>query len=399
MKYRGVIMISQILVNKFIKNSDDVKDKKVRESYGYLGGIIGIIVNVILFSIKLSVGLLVNSIAVIADAFNNLSDVGGSLVTILGFKLSSKPADKEHPFGHGRLEYISGLIVAFLVIMVGIEFVKSSFSRIKNPVAVEFSLVPFILLLVSISFKVWLSRFYKGIGNKINSSALKASSVDSISDVISSSTVVLSLLLSKFTTLPIDGYIGLVVSLVILYAGFNLIKDTLNPLLGMCPDEELVEDIHKLLLSYEHIDGTHDLLVHNYGPGRIIASVHAEIPLDISVVAAHEVIDRAEKEISTKLGIYLLIHMDPVTTNDEEILSAKRELEDVLKNIPEVDSFHDFRVVGEGDYQNLLFDVVVTRDFILTVDSESKLRKQIDEGIKEVSPNHNAIVTVDQSFI
>ncbi len=199
-------MISQILVNKFIKNSADVKDKKVRQRYGYLGGIIGIVVNIILFSIKLSVGLLVNSIAVIADAFNNLSDVGGSLVTILGFKLSSKPADKERPFGHGRLEYISGLIVAFLVIMVGIEFVKSSFSRIKNPVAVEFSFIPFILLLVSISFKIWLSRFYKGIGNKINSSALKASSIDSISDVISSSTVVLSLLLSRFTTLPIDGY-------------------------------------------------------------------------------------------------------------------------------------------------------------------------------------------------
>lgn len=392
-------MISQKLITKFIKNSEDIKNKKVRERYGYLGGVVGILVNLVLFLIKITAGLLVNSIAVIADAFNNLSDVGASLVTIFGFKLSSKPADKEHPFGHGRIEYISGLIVAFLVILVGFEFIKSSFERIKNPVPVEFSLLPFILLIISISFKVWLSRFYRGIGNKINSSALKASSVDSISDVISSSTVVISLLISKFTSLPIDGYIGLVVSLVILYAGYNLIKDTLNPLLGVAPDNHLVEDIQKMLLSYEHIDGVHDLLVHNYGPGRIIASIHAEVPLDISVVAAHEVIDRAEKEISSELGIYLLIHMDPVTTKDEEILSAKRELEEVLNKIPHISSFHDFRVVGEGDYKNLIFDVVVKDDFIITKESELKLQKQINEEIKKVSPNHNAIITVDASFI
>jgi len=389
-------LISQKLITKFIRNSEDIKNKKVRERYGYLGGIL---VNLVLFSIKITAGLLVNSIAVIADAFNNLSDVGASLVTIFGFKLSSKPADKEHPFGHGRIEYISGLIVAFLVILVGFEFIKSSFERIKNPVSVEFSLLPFILLIISISFKIWLSRFYRGIGNKINSSALKASSVDSISDVISSSTVVISLLISKFTSLPIDGYIGLVVSFVILYAGYNLIKDTLNPLLGVAPDEDLVEDIQKMLLSYEHIDGVHDLLVHNYGPGRIIASIHAEVPLDISVVAAHEVIDRAEKEISSELGIYLLIHMDPVTTNDEEILIAKKELEEVLNKIPHISSFHDFRVVGEGDYKNLIFDVVVKNDFIITKESELKLQKQINEEIKKVSPNHNVIITVDASFI
>lgn len=392
-------MISQKLITKFIKNSEDIKNKKVRERYGYLGGVVGILVNLVLFLIKITAGFLVNSIAVIADAFNNLSDVGASLVTIFGFKLSSKPADKEHPFGHGRIEYISGLIVAFLVILVGFEFIKSSFERIKNPVPVEFSLLPFILLIISISFKVWLSRFYRGIGNKINSSALKASSVDSISDVISSSTVVISLLISKFTSLPIDGYIGLVVSLVILYAGYNLIKDTLNPLLGVAPDEDLVEDIQKMLLSYEHIDGVHDLLVHNYGPGRIIASIHAEVPLDISVVAAHEVIDRAEKEISSELGIYLLIHMDPVTTKDEEILSSKRELEEVLNKIPHISSFHDFRVVGEGDYKNLIFDVVVKDDFIITKESELKLQKQINDEIKKIAPNHNAIITVDASFI
>lgn len=391
-------MISEFLVKKFIKNSDDIRNKKVRSDYGYLGGIVGIIINILLFLIKLSVGLLVNSIAVIADAVNNLSDVGASMVTIFGFKLSSKPADKEHPFGHGRIEYISGLIVAFLVLMVGFEFIRTSIDRIKNPVPVQFSWIPFILLLVSILFKIWLSKFYKTVGNRINSSALKASSVDSLSDVVSSSTVVVSLLVSKFTTLPIDGYIGVIVSLVILYAGYNLIKDTLDPLLGVAPDEELVKDIHKMLLSYEHIDGTHDLMVHNYGPGRIIASIHAEIPEDISVVTAHEVVDRAEKEISAELDIHLLIHMDPVTTKDEEILSARDDLMTVLENFPFINSFHDFRVVGEGDYKNLIFDVVVNHEFVITKESQLKLQKQINAELKKIQPNHNAIITVDPSY-
>lgn len=391
-------MISEFLIRKFIKNSNDTRSKKVRSDYGYLGGIVGIVINIFLFLIKLSVGLFVNSIAVIADAVNNLSDVGASMVTIFGFKLSSKPADKEHPFGHGRIEYISGLIVAFLVLMVGFEFIRTSIDRIKNPVPVQFAWVPFILLLVSILFKVWLSKFYKTVGDKINSSALKASSVDSLSDVVSSSTVVISLLISKFTTLPIDGYIGVIVSLVILYAGYNLIKDTLDPLLGVAPDEELVKDIHKMLLAYEHIDGTHDLMVHNYGPGRIIASIHAEIPEDISVVKAHEVVDRAEKEISAELDIHLLIHMDPVTTKDEEILSAKDELMTVLDKFSFINSFHDFRVVGEGDYKNLIFDVVVNHDFVITKESQLKLQQQINMELKKIQPNHNAIVTVDPSY-
>lgn len=391
-------MITKMLINKFINDSENIKNKKVRESFGYLGGIVGIIINLILFLIKISVGMMLNSIAVIADGVNNLSDVGASLVTIFGFKLASKPADKEHPFGHGRLEYISGLIVAFLVLAVGFEFIKTSIDRIKSPIPLNFSLIAFILLLISISFKLWLSKFYKTIGNKINSPALKASSIDSLSDVISSSTVVISLLIARFTTLSIDGYIGLIVSAIIIYAGYNLIKDTLDPLLGGAPDKELVEQIQSMLLSYENIDGVHDLLVHNYGPGRTIASIHAEIPLDISVVAAHEIIDRAEKEISSFLDIYLLIHMDPVTTNDEEILSAKKEISQVLEKIPTVLSFHDFRVVGEGDYKNLIFDVLVKKNEINSKEEELKLQRLINSELKKLSPNHNAIITVDKDY-
>lgn len=392
-------MISNLLIKKFIKNYSDTKNKKVREQYGYLGGIIGGLVNIILFGIKFTVGITVNSIAVTADAFNNLSDVGSSIVTIFGFKLSSKPADREHPFGHGRIEYISGLIVAFLVLLVGFEFVQSSFQRIKNPTPVEFSFVPFALLLVSILFKVWLSRFYKNVGEKINSSALKASGVDALSDVVSSATVAFSLLVSRFTTLPIDGYIGMVVSIVILYAGYNLIKDTLDPLLGSAPDQELVENIQKMILSYDNIEGVHDLIVHNYGPGRIIASIHAEVPSDISVVRIHEIIDKAEKEVSSALDIYLVIHMDPITTNDKKILEAKEELMEALKAVNIVKSFHDFRVVGEGKNKNLIFDVVVGSEHILKKDEEIRLQKDINLQLKKLHPNYNAIITVDRDFL
>lgn len=392
-------MISNLLIKKFIKNYLDTKNKKVREQYGYLGGMIGALVNLILFGVKFTIGMLVNSIAVTADAFNNLSDVGSSIITIFGFKLSSKPADKEHPFGHGRIEYISGLIVAFLVLLVGFEFVQSSFQKIKNPTPVEFSVLPFALLLVSILVKVWLSRFYKNVGEKINSSALKASGVDALSDVVSSATVAFSLLVSRFTTLPIDGYIGMVVSIVILYAGYNLIKDTLDPLLGSAPDQELVENIQKMILSYDNIEGVHDLIVHNYGPGRIIASIHAEVPSDISVVKIHEIIDKAEKEVSSVLDIYLVIHMDPITTNDKKILETKEELMEALKAIDIVKSFHDFRVVGEGKNKNLIFDVVVGSEDILKKDEEIRLQKDINLQLKKLHPNYNAIITVDRDFL
>ncbi len=392
-------MISNFLINKFVRGYSDTKSKKVRERYGYLGGIMGALINMALFAIKFTVGIAVNSIAVTAEAFNNLSDVASSLVTIFGFKLSGKPADKEHPFGHGRIEYISGLIVAFLVMMVGYEFVKSSFNRIKNPAPVSFSLIPFILLLISIVLKVWLGRFYKDIGNKINSSALRASGVEAISDVFSTAAVALALLASRFTSLPIDGYIGMVVSLVILYAGFNLIKDTLDPLLGAAPEKELVESIQEMLLEYEYINGVHDLLVHNYGPGRIIASIHAEIPSNIPIVKIHEIIDRAEKEISTDLDIYLAIHMDPINTDDKEILEAREELTETLKTLPIVKSFHDFRVVGEGENKNLIFDIVIGADHRLTKREELSLQKDINFKLKKLYPNYNAIINIDKDYL
>lgn len=392
-------MISKLIIKKFIKNYDDVKNKDVREKYGYIGGIIGILINLLLFGIKITIGIFSNSIAVIADAFNNLSDVASAVITIFGFKLAGKPADREHPFGHGRIEYISGLIVAFIVMIVGFQFVLTSIERIKNPTAINFSLIPFLLILISILFKIWLSSFYRYVGKAIDSSALKASSVDALSDVISSSTVAASLILSNFFSFPLDGYMGIVVSLIILYAGYNLIKDTLNPLLGMAPDKELVENIQKAVLSYDNICGVHDLMIHNYGPGRIIASIHAEVPCNISIIKIHEIIDKAEKEISKNLDIYLVIHMDPINTNNEEVLKDKEILDSVLKNFPIIKSTHDFRVVGEGEFKNLIFDAVIDVDHHLSKDEEYNLVEDINNSIKRIHPQYNVIITIDKDYL
>ncbi|MBS5937806.1 cation diffusion facilitator family transporter [Clostridium sp.] len=392
-------MISKFLVNTFVKNNENIKDPKVRNNYGNLGGIVGIIINFILFLIKFFVGMFVGSIAISADAFNNLSDAGSSVITIIGFKMANKPADAEHPFGHGRIEYLSALIVAFLVMLVGVQFIKSSIERIFNPTVVTFELVPFILLLISIGFKVWLSTFNKYIGNKINSSALKAAAADSLGDVFTSSTVVISFLISKFTTFPIDGYIGVFVALAILYAGFGLVKETLNPLLGEAPDPELVNDICEKVLSYPLISGVHDLIVHNYGPGRIIASLHAEIPSDIDIMEIHNTIDIAEREVSRDLNIHLVIHMDPICVITDEIKEAWDYVETVLRRYPEIKSMHDFRIVGEGDIKNLIFDIVVSPSSSKNAKKQDKMLEDIKNSIREEHPQYNCVITLDYDYM
>jgi len=333
-----------------------------------------------------------------ADAFNNLSDAASSLITILGFKLSNKPADREHPFGHGRIEYLSALIVAFMVMLVGVQFIKSSFERIINPTPVTFELIPFILLFISIFLKIWLSRFNKFVGEKINSAALKASSVDALGDVFTSTCVAISFLAANFTAFPIDGYIGMVVALFIVYSGFNLVKDTINPLLGEAPDPELVNSIKEMVLSYDKILGTHDLIIHNYGPGKCMASIHAEIPSDICVVAIHEIIDKAEREISTALNIYLVIHIDPVCIIEGEVKEAYEEILSLINQYGYIHSIHDFRVVGEGEVKNLIFDIVVDslKESPIT---DSELIDKFSESVQKSHPYYNCIITIDKNFI
>ena len=388
-------MFSNFLVKSFVKNYDNVSDVKVRGAYANLAGIVGIVTNLILFIIKLSVGLFSNSVSILADAFNNLSDAASSIITIIGFKMANKPADAEHPFGHGRIEYITAMIVSFMVMLVGLQFVKTSFQKIINPTLVTFELWPFILLLISIGFKFWLSKFNKSIGNKINSSTLKATATDAMGDVFTSTTVVISFLISKFTTLPIDGYIGIVVALAIVYSGFSLIKETLSPLLGEPPDPVLVSDITDMVMSYDNITGIHDLIVHNYGPGRIMASIHAEIPSNIDIMEIHHIIDTAEREISKKLNIYLVIHMDPICVDTDEIIEARNIVKDVLSKYEDVKSFHDFRVVGENSNKNLIFDIEVSPTCLANEIASAKLLDNIEKDIKEKSPEYRCVITVD----
>ena len=393
-------MFSKFLIYKFIKNSEDLTNEKVRGSYILLGGTVGILSNILLFIIKLSVGLISSSIAIMADAFNNLSDATSSIITIVGFKLSDKPADAEHPFGHGRIEYISAMIVAFLVMLVGLQFVKSSVNRIFNPTHVKFELVTFVLLIISIFIKLWLSKFNKLIGNKIDSSALKAASADALGDVFTSSCVAISFLSSKFTQFPIDGYLGTLVAIFIVYSGFTLIKETLNPLLGEAPDPELVKKIKDMVMSYKHITGVHDLIVHNYGPSRCMASIHAEVPCDISIMEIHEIIDKAEREISDKLKIYLVIHMDPICLEGDEVKETYNLICDIISPNELIKSMHDFRIVGHGDKKNILFDIVIDSEKMFkNLTTKEKLKNDIIEAVKDIHPQYNCIITIDDDYL
>ena len=390
-------MISEAIIKKFIKNSEQVENEEVRNKYGTIAGIVGIVSNLLLFILKFSIGFLSGSIAITADAFNNFTDMASSAITMIGFKLASMPADEEHPFGHGRLEYLSALVVAFMVMFVGIKFVQTSFERIMNPVAVQFSLIPFLLLLASMAVKFWLGRFNKHVGEKIDSSALKAVAVDAMGDVFTSGCVVLSYLIAKFTAFPLDGYVGIVVSLIILYAGFSLIKETVSPLLGEAPDEEMVDNIVNGLLEYNIISGVHDLIIHNYGVGRCIASVHAEVPCNIDIMEIHEVIDDAEKELSKKLNIHLVIHMDPIAVEDEDYIQTRTELARIIARNEKIESMHDLRIVGKGNKKNLVFDVVVDGD--LSHSEEEELKNWVNEEIQKIHPNYNCVILVDKNYV
>lgn len=386
------------LISHFIKDYKDIDNTKVRERYGLLAGIVGITINVLLSIVKLVIGSITNSIAVVVDGVNNLSDAASSLITIISFKLSNKPADKEHPFGHGRIEYLAALIVSFLVMLVGFEFIKSSFERIMSASKIYFKVIPFILILLSILAKLWLGYFNKKLGNLINSSTLKASSVDAFSDAKSSSIVALSFVISIFTTFPIDGYLGIVISILIILSAVQLIKDTINPLLGEAPNPELVRKIKGEILKYDYITGVHDLIIHNYGPSKFMVTLHAEVPCDISIMKIHEIIDTVEKELSRKFNILLVIHMDPINTDDAEVSKAKSDVEKVLKKYPIIKSFHDFRMVGKVNYINLVFDIVVDFESKLNDTKLEELLYNIEKDLKNINPSYNAVITIDKDY-
>lgn len=389
-------MLTEILVRTFVKDKDNTRDKQVRQRYGYLGGFVGIFCNVLLSAAKIVIGLMVNSIAITADAVNNLTDAASSVITLVGFKITNKPADREHPFGHARIEYISAMVVSFMIILVGFEFFKSSIDKIRNPEALKFELVPFLILILSIGVKLWLGRFYKNIGRTIGSKTMEASATDSLSDVITTSVVALSLLSSLWITFPIDGYIGLLVSVFIMYSGISLTKETLNPLLGDAPDPELVRTITEKTMKYDGIIGMHDMIVHNYGPGRCVVSLHAEIPARMDIMKAHDIIDLAEQEISEELGIHLVIHMDPINTDDKVVQETQEQITEVINEIHKELSIHDFRIVGGEEHKNVIFDLVVPYEYDEKM--AKALSKEVAEEIKMKYPNYNAVIYIDRAY-
>ncbi len=350
--------MTNFLIRFFVKDPEDIKDSKVVRSYGFLCGFVGIATNTLLAIIKIIMGLAINSIAVVADAVNNFSDIGASVVTLVGFYVAGKPADEEHPFGHGRAEYLSALVLSLMVIVVGIQFLRSSWLRIIDPQPIEFSIGSLMLLILSVLLKVWQSRLYKVVGKKIRSNTLIAASLDSMSDVAITSIVIASLIISRFITFPIDGYIGLAVSLLIIYNGYNIVKEVIDPILGSQPDEEQCKEIIEELTACEGIMGTHDLIVHNYGSRVILATVHAEVSDKLGLIEAHDIIDRAEKHIQKKMGINMLIHMDPINFDDPMIKDMFDRTKSYVQGLESEIDIHDFRVVHNID-REVIFDMVV----------------------------------------
>ena len=386
-----------LITKLFIKNSDDVSNPDVRTAYGNMSGAVGIFLNLCLFSAKLVSGILTASISVVADAFNNLSDAGSSLVTFLGFRLAGRPADKEHPFGHGRYEYLTGLVISFLILLVGIELLKSSVDKILTPEAVtSMNLISAIILGASILVKLWMFYFNKILSKKIDSSALRATATDSLTDSVATSIVLIGLIFSHYTGVNIDGYLGVGVAVFILIAGIRTFKESISPLLGTPPKQEFVDDIKRAVLSDEMIVGLHDLIVHDYGPGRCIISLHAEISDKEDLLKAHDKIDLIEKELENKFNCLATIHMDPIASDDEYTVSLMEKVVSVLRTISKDFSVHDFRVVQGETHTNVIFDLVVPYD---CKDKNESIRKKSTELIQDIDSKLVPVICIEKPYI
>ena len=385
-----------LLSKIFIKNRDDVTDPAVRKAYGSLCSALGIVLNVLLFAGKYIAGAVSGSIAITADAFNNLSDAGSSAISLVGFHLSSKKPDLDHPFGHGRLEYISGLCVAALILVMGVELLISSVQKIITPEPVETGLLPAAILIVSIAVKVYMSAYNRSVGKKISSSAMQATAADSLSDSIATTVVLLSMGVSYFFDVNIDGYAGVLVALFILWAGVGVARDTLSPLLGQAPDPELVRKIEDIVMGRDEIIGMHDLVVHDYGPGRLMISLHAEVDGRGDIFELHDAVDVVERTLAQELGCEATIHMDPVVCDDERVDAERARLLEIIADLGDVLSIHDFRMVAGPSHTNLVFDAVIPGGLSKTAE---EVRKEICQAVEEKMPGRFAVVTVDTSYV
>lgn len=389
--------MTQLLVRIFIKNNTDVGNPKVRTAYGVLSSIVGILCNIFLFGVKLSVGMIINSISVMADAFNNLSDAASSVISFIGVKLAERPADKEHPFGHGRFEYISALAVAFLILQVGFNLFQSSFQKVLHPEALNFNPILTGILCVSVLLKVWMMFFNRKLGKRIKSTVMLATSADSMGDVFVTSATIISTIIGGLTGLKIDGIMGIVVSLFVMFAGFRIAKDTLEPLLGQPIEREVFDEIINLVESHDGIVGTHDLIIHNYGPTKKMATLHAEVPNNVNLDKIHDTIDLIEKEILETMDIFCVIHMDPVEVNDVKVLEKKQLVIDIITNLEPKASIHDFRVINGERQINLIFDLVIPYSYKKT--ESQKLMNQIMEEVKNLDERYHCIINMENSFV
>lgn len=388
--------MTNFIIRKFIKNYENVKNPVVRENYGKLASIVGIITNALLSMSKILIGFLFNSISITADGVNNLSDTSSSIITFVGFKMGGKPADKDHPFGHARLEYLSGLIVGIAILILGIELIKTSIDKVLNPEPMEFSLIMIFVLVFSIAVKLWLCYFNGKLAKKISSSTLKATSMDSRNDVITTSAILISIIISKITNIQIDGYMGCLVALFILYSGINILRDIMNPLLGELPDEEFVNEIENKIMNYEGVLNIHDLVLHNYGPSRYFATVHVEVDAKEDIMKSHDMIDNIERDFARDLNINLVIHLDPVITDDNEINHLRSLTNNIIKSINGNLSMHDFRVVKGETHTNLIFDVVIPVDFEIKAND---LGYEIEKLIKEENETYFSVITIDRNYV
>ncbi len=385
-----------LLSKIFLRGRGDTKDPATRQAYGVLCGAVGIFLNLCLFAGKFFAGLASHSIAITADAFNNLSDAGSSIITLIGFKMAGQKPDPGHPFGHGRIEYVSGLLVSVIILLMGLELLKTSASKVLHPEELAFSPLILVILAVSICVKAYMFLYNRRLGRKLDSAAMLATATDSFSDSLATAVVLVSTLTVHFTGLAIDGWCGILVGLFICYSGFCAARDTINPLLGQAPDKEFVQEINDIVMAHSRILGIHDLIVHNYGPGRTLISLHAEVPADGDILELHDLIDTIEHELRDALNCHAVIHMDPVCVGDEETIRLKELVKGYLAEIDENISMHDFRIVTGPTHTNLIFDVVVPYSFPMP---DKELADTIDRRVRLDNPNFYTVIEVDQAMV
>lgn len=384
------------LVRRFVKDYEEISEARVRTGYGVLASCVGIICNGLLFAVKFLVGFMSGSISVMADAFNNLSDAASSVIGFVGVRMAQKPADADHPFGHGRIEYISAFVVAFIVIQVGFSLFQTSIGKIRHPEEIVFSVTSVVILLLSVLIKLWLGYFNRKLGNRIQSAVMKATAADCLGDVAATSATIVSMVVYGVFGWNIDGMIGLIVSVVVMIAGVNIAKDTLTPLIGEAIDPAVYREINEFVLGYDGVVGTHDLIVHNYGPSKRMASIHAEVPRDTDIELSHEIVDTIERDCLRHLGVFLVVHMDPIETRDERTAAMKEMVARILEGLDSRLDFHDFRVVAGQERNNLIFDLVVPREYNQAM--QDTIKKKISEEVHRHRPDCYCIITVENSY-